>query len=318
MPGDGRSFSGSCASGCAFGVETFVFEIGGEDGEAKVKAAAEALPRRVRVEFVGQPGGFAVPWVLLCRGNRVMDGNPAGLFAGEDCGPGPVLVSTSGESLGVSVVSREVMRSAVWATLGQLMEPGMLLPVPSSGSLLGPSPELPTRLRRPAAFLDRDGVLNVDHGHVGTRERFEWIPGALDAIRLLTKSGRHVFVVTNQSGVARGFYGEEAVLSLLAWMADEARRSGGTIDDARYCPHHPDAGSAPYRQVCACRQPQPGMPLELIRSWDVGIEGSFMIGDKDSDIAAAQAAGLPGYLFTGGNLAEFVREILAKETNQTE
>ena len=105
------------------------------------------------------------------------------------------------------------------------------------------------------------GVLSGDHGHVGTRERFEWIPGALDAIRLLTKSGRHVFVVTNQSGVAR--------------------RSGGTIDDACYCPHHPDAGTAPYRQ-------------------------------------SARAAGLPGYLFTGGNLAEFVREILAKETNQTE
>ena len=108
----------------------------------------------------------------------------------------------------------------------------------------------------------------------------EGIPGALDAIRLLTESGRHVFVVTNQSGVARGFYDEAAVRSLLAWMADEAGRNGGTIDDARYCPHHPGAGSAPYRQACACRKPEPGMLLDLIRAWDVRSEGSFMIGDE--------------------------------------
>lgn len=175
--------------------------------------------------------------------------------------------------------------------------------------------EIGARLRRPAAFLDRDGVLNVDHGHVGTRERFEWIPGALDAIRLLTELGRHVFVVTNQSGVARGFYDEAAVRSLLAWMADEAGRNGGTIDDARYCPHHPGAGSAPYRQACACRKPEPGMLLDLIRAWDVRSEGSFMIGDKELDLAAARAAGVPGYLFGGGDLAAFVRDVVARETD---
>ena len=170
--------------------------------------------------------------------------------------------------------------------------------------------EIAGRLRRPAVFLDRDGVLNVDHKHVGTRDRFEWINGALDAIRLITDSGRHAFIVTNQSGVARGFYNEEAVDSLLGWIADEARQAGGTIDDVRYCPHHPDAGFAPYRQVCACRKPEPGMLLDLIRAWDIEPHGSFMIGDKQTDMAAAQAAGVPGYLFTGGNLAAFVKAIL--------
>lgn len=299
-----------------FGIETFVFMMDKEDDKAAVEAATKALPRRVRLEFVGMPGGFADPWVLLCRGDRVVDGNPAGLFAGEYRDRGRVLVSASGESLGSAVVHRDALQLGDRETLSHLIQPGMLEPVSSAGSLIGASPNPPIPLHRPAALLDRDGVLNVDHGHVGTRERFDWIPGALDAIRLLTESGRHVFVVTNQSGVARGFYDESAVQSLLAWMADEARRNGGTIDDARYCPHHPYAGSVPYRRVCACRKPEPGMLLDLMRAWDVRPDGSFMIGDKETDMAAARAARVPGYLFGGENLAEFVREVIAKEANK--
>ncbi len=101
--------------------------------------------------------------------------------------------------------------------------------------------ELRTLRGRRALFLDRDGVINIDHGHVGSHDRFEWVPGALDTIRHATAAGWHVFVVTNQSGVARGFYDEDAVRRLLAWIGDEARRHGGTIDDFRYCPFHPDA-----------------------------------------------------------------------------
>ncbi|MGH7210028.1 MAG: HAD-IIIA family hydrolase, partial [Acetobacteraceae bacterium] len=93
--------------------------------------------------------------------------------------------------------------------------------------------ELTDRLARPALFLDRDGVLNVERGHVGTRDRFEWMTGAREAVRLATNAGWHVFVVTNQSGVGRGFYDEDAVRGLLGWMADEIRAAGGTIDDAR-------------------------------------------------------------------------------------
>ena len=96
--------------------------------------------------------------------------------------------------------------------------------------------ELTVRLARPALFLDRDGVLNVERGHVGTRDRFEWMTGARDAVRHASNAGWHVFVVTNQSGVGRGFYDEHAVRALLGWMEDEIRLAGGTIDDARYCP----------------------------------------------------------------------------------
>ena len=173
--------------------------------------------------------------------------------------------------------------------------------------------ELPALLHRRALFLDRDGVLNIDHGHVGTRDRFEWMPGALDTIRFATDAGWHVFVVTNQSGVARGYYDEPAVRDLLDWMADEARRAGGTIDDARYCPYHEDATVDAYRQAHPWRKPEPGMLLDLIAKWELDPARCVMVGDQPTDMAAADAAGVRGHLFTGGNLLEFVRPILGRE-----
>ncbi len=171
--------------------------------------------------------------------------------------------------------------------------------------------DLPRRLRRPALFLDRDGVLNVDHGHVGTRDRWQWVPGALDAVRQATAHGWHVFVVTNQSGVARGLYDEAAVRALLAWAADEARGTGGTVDDARYCPYHPEGLIPAYRRVSDWRKPAPGMLLDLIRAWELDPERCVMVGNARTDLEAAAAAGMRGYLFPGGNLAEFVAPILA-------
>jgi D-glycero-D-manno-heptose 1,7-bisphosphate phosphatase len=172
--------------------------------------------------------------------------------------------------------------------------------------------ELPERLgHRPALFLDRDGVLNVDHGHVGTRDRWDWIPGALDTIRLATETGWHVFVVTNQSGVARGLYDEAAVQDLLDWLGEQARLHRGTVDDARYCPYHPDGALAEYRRISDWRKPQPGMLLDLIRAWHLEPERCVLIGDQPTDLDAATAAGMRGHLFRGGNLVEFVRPILA-------
>jgi D,D-heptose 1,7-bisphosphate phosphatase len=167
---------------------------------------------------------------------------------------------------------------------------------------------------RRALFLDRDGVINVDHGHVGSRERFDWVPGALDAIGHATASGWHVFVVTNQSGVARGFYDEAAVTALLAWIGDEARRYGGTIDDARYCPFHPDAATPAYRALSDWRKPAAGMLRDLIRAWELDPGRCVMVGDQTGDMAAAAAAGVKGHLFPGGNLLLFLRPILDKTT----
>lgn len=173
--------------------------------------------------------------------------------------------------------------------------------------------ELPARLHRPALFLDRDGVLNVDHGHVGTRARWEWIPGAKAALRAATEAGWHVFIVSNQSGVARGLYPEAAVPALMRSVADEVRAAGGTIDDWRYCPFHPEAPLAEYRRASDWRKPGPGMLLDLIRAWALDPGRSLMVGDQPSDLEAAKAACVSGYLFPGGNLSAFLAPLLSGE-----
>ncbi|MDR7866252.1 MAG: HAD family hydrolase [Sporomusaceae bacterium] len=160
---------------------------------------------------------------------------------------------------------------------------------------------------RPAAFLDRDGVLNVDKGYLFRSEEFEWIPGAIEAVKLLNARGYLVFVVTNQSGVARGYYGEEDVIRLHDWMNGELARHGTRIDKFYYCPHYTEGTALEYVTACQCRKPLPGLILAAFAEWAIDREKSFLIGDKDSDIAAAAAAGIQGYKFAAGNLAEFLQ-----------
>jgi D-glycero-D-manno-heptose 1,7-bisphosphate phosphatase len=164
---------------------------------------------------------------------------------------------------------------------------------------------------RRAVFFDRDGTLNVDHGYVHDPAQFAWIPGAVEAVRACNAAGLLVFVITNQAGVAHGYYPESAVTRLHDWMAATLHAHGARIDAFEYCPHHPEARLDAYRRVCSCRKPAPGMIHKLGQSWSADVPGSIVIGDKPSDVGAAEAAGARGFLYTGGRLDDFLQLCLA-------
>lgn len=141
-----------------------------------------------------------------------------------------------------------------------------------------------------AVFVDRDGTINEEKEYLYRTEDFAFIPGAPEAIRLLNEAGFLVIVVSNQSGVARGYYTEEDVHLLHRHIAALLEQSGARVDAWYYCPHHP-AGRGSYALPCRCRKPLPGMLLEAARRFDIDLESSFMIGDKLVDMQAGAAAG---------------------------
>lgn len=169
---------------------------------------------------------------------------------------------------------------------------------------------IPQRTTRAAVFFDRDGVLNVDRGYVHKSDQFEWIDGAVSAIKAVNDAGRFAFVVTNQAGVAHGYYDERQVHALHEWINDQLRHSGAHIDAFMYCPHHPEATRPAYRMACACRKPNPGMLTTLMSDWPILRDRSFLIGDRDTDLKAAAAASISGHLFAGGSLQSVVERLL--------
>jgi D,D-heptose 1,7-bisphosphate phosphatase len=170
--------------------------------------------------------------------------------------------------------------------------------------------ELADHFRRPAVFFDRDGVLNRDIGYLHRPQDFEWLPGAREAVRLCNDRGWLAFVVTNQAGVARGYYDESGVRDLHRWMNEQLADSGAHIDAFEYCPHHVEGTVAGYVKPCRRRKPGPGMIEDLLAAWPVDKARSFLVGDKDSDIAAAAAAGIAGHAVTGGSLRDQIAALL--------
>lgn len=148
-----------------------------------------------------------------------------------------------------------------------------------------------TRLRR-AAFIDRDGVLNEDHGYVYRPQDFHWLPGAMDALLQLQKDGWALVVVTNQSGIARGLYSEADLAVLNQHITAQLRAHGVQLTGIYACPHHPDGLLAPYRTDCDCRKPKPGLIQRAAQELALDPGASVIFGDKPSDILAGRNAGL--------------------------
>ena len=144
----------------------------------------------------------------------------------------------------------------------------------------------------PAVFLDRDGVITVDHGFTHRVEDFELIPGSAAALALLQAAGWRLVVVTNQSGIARGLFTSDDYERFTAHMRAQLQAAGVDLDAVFHCPHLPDAAVAAYRQSCDCRKPAAGMLLRAAREMSLDLAGSVMVGDRLSDVQAGRSAGV--------------------------
>lgn len=161
--------------------------------------------------------------------------------------------------------------------------------------------ELLARLPSPkrAFFLDRDGVINVDHGYVHTPEKTVWVSGIFELVCDAVAHGYLPIVVTNQAGIARGYYGEQEFLCYTAWVHEQFRAHGASLAATFYCPHHPQFGE---KQICFCRKPEPGMLFAARDLFMLDMSHSVLLGDKVGDLQAAEAAGVGQRMLVSGGV----------------
>lgn len=159
-----------------------------------------------------------------------------------------------------------------------------------------------------AVFFDRDGTLNEDVGYLHKMEDFRWCKGAIDAIRYCNEKGYLVIVITNQSGVARGYFPEEEVRYLHAWMNGELIQMNAHIDSFYYCPHYEGGTVAEYAKKCGCRKPATGMIDAACEAFGIDRTKSILVGDKESDMECAKNAHIKGVHYQGGNLLKAVKQ----------
>lgn len=155
-------------------------------------------------------------------------------------------------------------------------------------------------MRNQAVFLDRDGTIIEEVGYLDEFDKMKLLPNAPEAIRLINAAGMKAVVVTNQAGVAKGFFDESFVQEVHRRLNAELLNAGAHIERFYYCPHHPEEGLPPYRRTCSCRKPAPGMILEAARELKIDLTQSFFIGDTARDMEAAAAAGVKGILVKTG------------------
>ncbi|MFN2166308.1 MAG: D-glycero-alpha-D-manno-heptose-1,7-bisphosphate 7-phosphatase [Anaerolineae bacterium] len=154
---------------------------------------------------------------------------------------------------------------------------------------------------RRAVFLDRDGTINVEVGYISDPAQVRLLPGAAQAIASIQEAGLAVVAVSNQSGIARGRFGLEQMLSVQAEVERQLREeAGASLDAFYYCPHHPEGVVEPYAVVCDCRKPGIGMLERAAQELSLSLPGSFMVGDKRIDVACGNRAGLTSLLVTSG------------------
>ncbi|MBU0943018.1 MAG: D-glycero-beta-D-manno-heptose 1,7-bisphosphate 7-phosphatase [Proteobacteria bacterium] len=153
---------------------------------------------------------------------------------------------------------------------------------------------------RAAVFLDRDGTINEQMGYINHTCRFQLLPGAAEAIKKLNDAGIPVVVVSNQSGLARGYFPEELLLAVHEKMARLLAEKGAHVDGIYYCPHHPEAKEKKFREVCSCRKPKPGLILQAAEEMNLAPERSFVVGDRWSDIKTAANCGARSILVRTG------------------
>ena len=161
-------------------------------------------------------------------------------------------------------------------------------------------------------FLDRDGNINVEVDYLYKKEDFKFIDGADKAIKKFNELGYLVVVVTNQSGIARGYYSEEDVEKLHTHINEELAKIGAKVDAYYYCPHHPKVGLDKYRKKCRCRKPELGMFLEAKKDFDIDFEQSIIVGDKMSDVESGIKLGMKSILVRSGHGAVEEAKIYSK------
>ena len=170
--------------------------------------------------------------------------------------------------------------------------------------------KLPRVRQQKAVFFDRDGTLNVDVHFLHDPKDFRWMPEAREAIKYVNDAGCLAIIITNQSGVARGYYPESDVLRVYDWMKHDLKRIGAHLDAIYYCPHLPEGSVPAYAIDCDCRKPKPGLLLRAIEEHNIDPAASVLIGDGDRDVECAERAGVKGVKYMGGSLLDVVKQAL--------
>jgi D-glycero-D-manno-heptose 1,7-bisphosphate phosphatase len=152
-----------------------------------------------------------------------------------------------------------------------------------------------------AVFLDRDGTINEEVGHMDSLDKLRILAPAFEAVRLINQSGMKTVVITNQAGVAKGLFGEDLVWEAHARIQSLLRERGAHIDRFYYCPHHPTEGQGRYLQACNCRKPAAGMLIRASEEMDIDLGCSYMVGDMVKDMEAARRAGVKAVLVRTGH-----------------